>query len=58
MSSERGRIRGVRKRQRSAKALKEIIAMDKQLKAGVPLTRGQTTRRAKLSKRARATGRR
>ena len=50
----------VKKRARLAKAYKEIVEMDRQLKSGQPLTRGQTTRReklAKLSKRARATGR-
>lgn len=83
MTSERKRRAGRRQRALAARALKEIIAMDKQLKGGTPLTRGQTTRRAKLrtmgeapwqkekreaeerktrtrklSKRARATGRR
>jgi hypothetical protein len=74
MLSERTRRREMRRTALAARALKEIIAMDKQLKSGVPLTRGQTTRREKLktmgeapwqkkkreklSKRARATGRR
>lgn len=58
MQSKREAERGARKRQRLAKALKEIIIMDKQIKAGVPLSRGQVTRRAKLTQRARATGRR
>jgi len=83
MRSERERRKGRRRRLLAARALKEIIAMDRQLKSGQPLTRGQTTRReklktmgeapwqtekreaserakrrGKLSKRARATGRR
>jgi hypothetical protein len=83
MMSERTRRREKRRVALAARALKEILAMDRQLKYGVPLTRGQTTRRAKLrtmgeapwqrekreaaerklrnrkmSKRARATGRR
>lgn len=83
MLSERTRRKEKRRVALAARALKEIIAMDKQLKSGAPLTRGQTTRREKLrtmgeapwqtekreaaerkmrnrklSKRARATGRR
>lgn len=58
LRSKRAREKGARTRQRLAKALKEIIAMDKQLKSGKPLSRGQQTRRAKLTKRGRATGRR
>jgi hypothetical protein len=83
MVSERSRRKERRRVALVARALKEIIAMDKQLKSGAPLTRGQKTRRAKLrvmgeapwqrekreaqmrkernrklSKRARATGRR
>ena len=46
MSSERERNKAIRKRARVAKALKQVLAMDKQFKRG------------KLSKRARATGRR
>ena len=83
MQSERARRKDLRRRKLAARALKEILVMDRQLKAGQPLTRGQTTRReklktmgeapwqtekreaserakrrGKLSKRARATGRR
>lgn len=58
MHSKREAEKGARKRQRLAKALKEIIAMDKQLKSGKPLSRGQITRRAKITRRGRDTGRR
>lgn len=51
MKSKREAERGARKRQRIAKALKEIIAMDKQLKSGKPLSRGQQTRRGRLTGR-------
>lgn len=49
--SQREFERGKRRRQRLMKAVKEIVAMDKQLKKGIPLTRGQVTRRAKLTGR-------
>lgn len=49
--SRREAEKGKRKRQRIARALKEIIAMDKQLKSGKPLSRGQITRRAKITGR-------
>jgi hypothetical protein len=48
MMSERTRRREKRRVALAARALKEILAMDRQLKYGVPLTRGQATRRAKL----------
>lgn len=51
MSSERARLKGVRRRQRVGRRLKEIIAMDKQLKSGKPLSRGQISRRARLTGR-------
>jgi hypothetical protein len=83
MLSERTRRKERRRVALVARAQKEILIMDRQLKSGAPLTRGQTSRRAKLktmgeapweieqrealmrkarnrkvSKRARATGRR
>lgn len=51
LTSRREAEKGKRKRQRLQRALKEIIAMDKQLKKGIPLTRGQVTRRAKITGR-------
>lgn len=49
--SQRAFEKGKRKRQRIMRALKEIIVMDKQLKSGKPLSRGQITRRAKITGR-------
>lgn len=46
--SERSRRKDRRQRALAARALKEILVMDRQLKSGEPLARGQTTRRAKL----------
>jgi len=51
LKSQRAAVKGARKRQRLARALKEIIAMDKQLKSGKPLSRGQVSRRAKITGR-------
>jgi len=51
LSSERERLKGARRRARIGARLKEIIAMDKQLKSGKPLSRGQISRRARITGR-------
>lgn len=58
LSSERERLKGVRKRARLGRALKEVLAMDKILKGGGRLTPTQKKRRGKLSKRVLVKGRR